>query len=383
LDFPMARKIPSATPIEAEKPRPQKPISDKERDKRKEEASKNALLQLTLGRTAQIFGIYSALALALNAFLEAAGSSGTGFESLVVFRDPSVLWLVALIVGLVLSAFTIIQKWDPFAAERRSSHFILSVLAVVLSILFILIVLLHISRQTVLPYTAWLYPASVLPIALMLVSLAATWEGSGRRKMASIFCAAVLPVFLLFTMIPGADNPDDPTKVKSALVLAYLFGALSVQLSGSMLLIIATATDAHERELVKAGDSQMSLLREEYEKRRQAMDYKEKALRAQEMSFATREQELRDYEDEIVEKTKTTQELQLKADTRETQLRDAERQLSVMKADLQAKTEELALRNKTFKEREEEVERLKDEIRDREMKMLEREKELRREEIEV
>ncbi len=345
--------------------------------KLRSDSSKIALLQLSLGRTAQMFGIYSALALALNAILATVSPLG-GFQDIPFLTQGYFLWLIALIVGLAISVSLVIQKWRPYVGHKNSGHFILTALAVVISALMLVLVILHVAGQFVLPYVGWVYPVSVLPISLTLASIAATWEGRSRRKVASIVCAAVLPLFFLFTLMPSMQTPDT-----GWLVLAYLFGALLIELSGSLLLIIATATEAQEREIVKAGDTHLAILREEYQKRQQAIDYKEKAMRAQESHLDSREQALRGLEDEIAEKTKAAEALNIKYEAQWKELKGLERQLSVMKVDVQTKAEELELRKKSFKEREDEVERLKDEIKERELKMLEREKELRRQEIDI
>jgi KaiC/GvpD/RAD55 family RecA-like ATPase len=373
----MARRKTSKSALDTEERELAERSTRAESEKHRSDASKIALLQLSLGRTAQMFGIYSALALALNAIL-ATVSPLEGFQDISFLTQGYFLWLIALIVGLAISVSIVIQKWRPYVGHKNSGHFILSALAVAISALMLVLVVLHVAGQLVLPYVGWVYPVSVLPISLTLASIAATWEGRSRRKVASIVCAAVLPLFFLFTLMPSMQTPDP-----GWLVLAYLFGALLIELSGSLLLIIASATEAQEREIVKAGDTHLAILREEYQKRQQAIDYKEKAMRAQESHLDSREQALRGLEDEIAEKTKAAEALNIKYEAQWKELKELERQLSVMKVDVQIKAEELELRKKSFKEREDEVERLKDEIKERELKMLEREKELKRQEIDI
>jgi KaiC/GvpD/RAD55 family RecA-like ATPase len=373
----MARKKTSKTALDAEERELAERSTRAEDEKHRSDASKIALLQLGLGRSAQMFGIYSALALALCAILETV-SPYPGFVDILILQQHYFTWLIVLIVGVAISASLVIQKWRPYVGHKGSGHFVLTVLALIVSAVMLLLLVLVWAGQLPMPYVAWIYPVSVLPISLTLVSIAATWEGNSRRKVMSIASASVPPIFLLFTLVPSMQPPPI-----GSLPLAYLFSALTIELSGSLLLITATATEAQEREIVKAGGTHLAILREEYQKRQQAIDYKEKAMRAQESHLDSREQALRGLEDEITEKTEAAEALNIKYEAQWKELKELERQLSVMKVDVQTKAEELDLRKKSFKENEDEVERLKDEIKERELKMLEREKELRRQEIDI
>lgn len=367
----MARRKSSMSALDDDRPRPAE-AARRGASPSGSDSSKITLLQLSLGRSAQMFGIYSALALAFCAFLATVGDlAAGGFGDLPVFKEDYFLWVIALIVGLVLSLAVVALKWGPYVGQKGSGHFILSILGVVVSIIMLIIVLLHVTGQFVISYVAWIYPVSVLPISLTLISIAATWEGRSRRKVASMASAALLPIYFLFTFVPSLQPPP-----KGSLVLAFLFGALSIEMSGSLLLIIATATEAHKREIVKAGDTQLSLLREEYAKRSQAVEYKEKAVRAQESHFDSREQQLREYEAELSERMKSAEALHGKLEGEGREMKELERQLTLMKTDLQTKTEELTLRNRALKDREAEGEHLRDDITRRETAMLERDKEI-------
>lgn len=255
---------------------------------------KAALLQLSMGRVAHIIGIASGLALALTAVI-AYGLIHWDFLRVAPDGDaPAFLvtlkWVIPLVAGIIAAGVAIIMKWDPYVADREEPHFVMSVIALVVPIMLIVLIVLDEYGQVALGRPAWLYPASLLGICLAEVSLAMTWEGTGSRKMTSIV-AAIFPVALL--LFPIFYKFSD-TELASILPMAYLGSAVAIQLSGSMLHIISSSTQVQQREVLKASDSKLKEQILEIDKKRQAMVYREEALRSKESGLEAYEKRLSD-----------------------------------------------------------------------------------------
>ena len=250
---------------------------------------KAALLQLTMGRVAHIIGIASGLALALTAVI-AYGLIHWDFlrdapEFMVTLR-----WVIPLVAGVVAAGVAIIMKWEPYVADREEPHFVMSVVALVVPIMFIALIVLDEYGQVALGRPTWLYPASLLGICLAEISLAMTWEGAGSRKTISI-AAAIFPIALLLFPIFFKFTDEE---LASILPMAYLGSAVSIQLSGSMLHIISSSTQVQQREVLKASDSKLREQILDIDKKRHALVYREEALRSKESGLEAYEKHLSD-----------------------------------------------------------------------------------------
>ena len=237
---------------------------------------KAAILQLKMGRLAHIIGIASGLALALTALI-AYGL--VNWKFIPTGTDLTVLkWLIPLVAGVVVSVVALMMKWEPYLTDRRDAHFILSIAAIVVPLFFIALLVLDELGYMALGRPDWLYSASLLGISLTLISLAMTWEGTSRRRTISIVSALFPPILLFFPVL----FKFSPSVLASILPMAYLGSAVAIQLSGSMLHIIASSTTVQQREVLRASDGKQKEQLVELDKKRQALIYREDALRSRE-----------------------------------------------------------------------------------------------------
>ncbi len=311
---------------------------------------KAAILQLKMGRLAHIIGIASGLALALTAVI-AYGL----FDFLQGDLDllSSLKWMIPLVAGLAVALVALSVKWDPYIADRGESHFIVSMAAVVAPLILIALTLLDFFKYVDVGTPIWLYPASLLGVSLTLISLAMTWEGSSPRRTISIV-AAVFPVALL--TFPLVFNFTEQ-QLASILPMAYLGSAVAIQLSGSMLHIIASSTSVQQREVLRASDGKLKEQMVELEKRRKAVLYREDAQRA-------KESELEAYEKRLADEMASVEELKAQAAANEKEIdsrlqatREAREKLSKQEAEIDAKLDEVRLRQGDIDAQKRELER--------------------------
>jgi KaiC/GvpD/RAD55 family RecA-like ATPase len=279
----------------------------------KPRSRKAAILQLRMGRSAHVLGLVSGLALAATAILayllETWSPLMDAPEYVTVLK-----WIVPLVASILVAAVALALKWEPYFADRTSAHFILSFCALAVPILFVILIILDEMGELVIGRPDWLYPVSLLGMSLTLISLAMTWEGWRRRKTIGVVSAIFPPVLLTFPMVLHFT----PLELASILPMAYLGSAVAIQLSGSMLHIIASATSVQEREVLKASDGKLKEQIREIERRRVALDYKEDALR-------TKECDLEAYEKRLAEEI--------------AMIDDRKKQVSVMEVDLEGKVQ--------------------------------------------
>jgi KaiC/GvpD/RAD55 family RecA-like ATPase len=349
-------------------------------------ARKAAMLQLRIGRLAHILGIVSGLALAATAVLAYL------LENWDYLTDASeyvtvLKWVLPLAAGVLVAAIALAVKWEPYFADRTDPHFILSILALVVPVLFIILIALDEAGKMSLGRPDWLFPASLLGISLTLASLAMTWEGRGRRKIISIVSAAFPPILLTFPMI-FRFNPID---LASILPMAYLGSAVAIQLSGSMLHIIASATSVQEREVLKASDGKLREQIRELERRRVALDYREEAFTTKESDLEAYEKRLTEEIDSIDECKKQITVMEAETEQRVQQSRIDRREVAKKEAEIEARAEtlrlkqgdidsqikEFAKRAKSFAAREEKLSAKEAELDKRVLEMQSKEREVK------
>jgi KaiC/GvpD/RAD55 family RecA-like ATPase len=274
---------------------------------------KAAILQLRMGRSAHVLGIVSGLALAATAILAYLLEN---WSPLIDAPDyVTVLkWIVPLAAGVLIALIALALKWEPYFADRTDPHFLLSICALIVPTVFVVLIVLDEMGELALGRPDWLYPVSLLGMSLTLISLAATWEGWCRRKVISVASASFPPILLTFPMVLHFT----PIDLASILPMAYLGSAVAIQLSGSMLHIIASATSVQEREVLKASDGKLKEQIRDVERRRVALDYREEAL-------WTKESDLEAYEKRL------TEEIDL--------IEDRKKQVSIMEVDLEGKAQ--------------------------------------------
>ena len=301
------------------------------------------------------------MALALTAFITYGLDEPWDF-----LEDPpevidNLTWTIPLVAGLIVALVAVAIKWEPYFADRHEPHFIVSLLAVIVPAVLIAILLLRGTNILLFGSTEWLFPASLLGFSLTEISLAMTWEGRSTRKSISI-AAAVFPVVLM--SFPLIYNKADV--IFGILPMAYLGSAVAIQLSGSMLHIIASSTATQQREVLKASDSKLREQLVEIDKKRQAIAYREDALRSRESDLET---DLKKFSDEMAaldERKQQVAALETEVEQRLQGARETRENLAKNQSSLEKDKETLQLRHADIDTQRRELEKLSKSIAARE-----------------
>jgi KaiC/GvpD/RAD55 family RecA-like ATPase len=304
-----------------------------------------AMLQLRMGRFAHIIGMSSALALALTALI----SYGLIHWDFIRYEwlGPLV-WFIPLITGVASAAVALWIKWEPYVADREQPHFVMSLVALVVPLLIIALIVLDEYGHVALGRPPWLYSASLLGICLAEVSLAMTWEGTGRRKISAVL-AAVFPVVLLlfpiiYNLIYNLTEAELEQELARILPMAYLGSAVSIHLSGAMLHIIASSTSLMQREVLRASDSKLKEQLVDLDKKRAALRYREDAFRARESGLEVYEKQLEDQLAAMESKREQIATMEAEAEQRLELLRVDREKTAKQEADLESQRDGLQLK---------------------------------------
>ncbi len=383
----MARKASPRKPALA-LPKPSlRPPNGKARSNRTASASETAgaaqqgLLQLSFARHAHGYGFVGAAAFLLDAILILY----IGLQEPVLppgVRLDFLVWLLPSVAGAVASWDAVRLKREPYRRHYASGHFAMSTAGMALFFVTALAIVLMIWQQfpTWLD-PGWIYPFAVAGVPLTIISMGMTWEGLGLRKAGSFVLAAVTPVLALFLPFGHISLADSAGR--SLYVVTLLIGALSTEFAGSLLHIIASSTSVYQREILKADNSKVALIQQDYQKKREALDYKERALRGREAHLEALQRELEDQAKEL--KTKfsdvNARENAIEKGTKE--LRDIDRKVASARAEIEAKAEEIRLRDADISTLKTEHEKMRQTLNAREASLAEREKEVKRTSIEL
>jgi len=332
---------------------------------------KAAVLQLRMGRSGHVLGIASGLALAVTAVLAYLLEN---WDFLVDAPDYVTLlkWIVPMVAGLAAAIVALAMKWEPYFADRAEPHFLMSFAAVGVSAAFLAVIVLDELGHLAVGRPDWLYPASLLGISLTLISLAMTWEGTSRRKLISIVSAIFPPLLLFFPMLFRFTELE----LASILPMAYLGSAVAVQLSGSMLHIIASSTSVQEREVLKASDGKLRIQFEDVEKRQEALEYREDAMRSRESDLEAYEKRLAEELATIEERKREAEAVEVDLEQRVVNSRKMEEELARKEADVEGKLDTLRLRQADIDIQKKETEKLAKSVTAKEEKLTEQEAEL-------
>jgi KaiC/GvpD/RAD55 family RecA-like ATPase len=328
------------------------------------------MLQLKMGRLAHSIGIASALVLALTAVI------AYGLENWKFMEDSSELvtelkWTLPLIAGVIVAVVALYVKWEPYVADREEPHFIMSVVAAVVPAMLLAIIFLKETDNVLLGAPNWLYPTSLLGISLTEISLAMTWEGTSRRKSISI-AGAVFPIALM--SFPLIYHPAEII-LASILPMAYLGSAVSIQLSGSMLHIIASSTSVQQREVLKASDSKLKEQIIDIERRRVAIGYREDAMRSKESDLEAYEKKLSDEMAAIEEQKEQIDALQKEVEQRLQAVREGRQSVAKQESQVERNREALQIRQSDLERQLKDIETLSKSITARETAVATRERE--------
>ncbi len=350
--------------------------------------ARQGLLQLTFGRHAHGYGIVGAVACVVDALLLLAMSTNPNFPMLPGGIPDFTLWIIPAAAGAFASVDAVRLKREPYSKQYLSRHFVMSVLGMVLFFLVAAFIFLVTWKIVPTAYVQWIYPLSVLGVPCTIVSMAMTWEGLGARKAGSIVLALTLPIFMFLLVLgrlqiapPSGSTPTVADILPP--VVVFLAGAVTTEIAGSLLHIIASSTSVYQREILKADNTKVALLQQELQKKRDALDYRERSIRGREAHTEALQQELDDQAAEVKAKLAdvTGREVALEKGSKE--LRDLDRKVASARAEIEAKVEELRLRESDVASAKQETEKLKAEVTAREASIASREQDIKRRDIEV
>src|SRR6266581_252593 len=381
----MARSSSSRKPAGA--PRPAAKSSEKPKPPRAPPASEAAaasqqgLLQLTFARHAHGYGILAAAALLLNAILLFQLGSQQQLPLPPGVQVDFVVWLLPAVAGALASWDAVRLKREPYRRHYASAHFGTSAAGMVLFFVVALAIILLIQRSLPGWLVPWIYPLAVTGIPLTIISVGMTWQGLGIRKLGSLGLALILPVLMILLVL----GQFTITTVDGRLLfmIVFLTGAVTTVISGSLLHIIASSTSVYQREILKADNTKVAMLQQDYQKKREALDYKERALRGREAHLEALQTELEDQAKDLKAKLadSTGREVAIEKATKD--LRDLDRKVASTRAEIEAKAEEMRLRDSDQSTHKSELEKMRQTLNAREASLAEREKEVKRTSIEI
>src|SRR3989454_177455 len=345
------------------------------------EASQQGLWRPPSPRHAHGYGFVGAAAFLLDAILILY----IGIQSPVLptgVQSDFLVWLLPSVAGAVASWDAVRLKREPYRRHYESTHFAMSTVGMVLFFVIALAVVLMIWHQ----FPSWLDPGWIYPIAvaggpLTIISMGMTWQGLGLRKAGSFVLASITPILAL--SLPFGHISLSSSAGQTLYVVTLLIGAIATEFAGSLLHIIASSTSVYQREILKADNSKVALIQQDYQQKREALDYKERALRGREAHLEALQQELEDQAKEL--KTKfsdvTARENAIEKGTRD--LRDIDRKVASARAEIEARAEEIRLRDADISTLKTEHEKMRQTLNAREASLAEREKEVKRTSIEL
>jgi len=346
------------------------------------DAQKWGRLELELGRWAQVAGILSSVVLGAVLFLVNWTDTSPYTPIFGAFRRTHMeIWLTLLVTGVGISAVTVLKKLGAFREGLTTAHFLSSVAALVVALGVLLVGML--DQFSVIDlgwFLLWMYPASVLGLSLTFVSLAMTWEGFGVRKVASVIAATFVPIIL--AIVPLSNVPEDLV-IGSALNVLFVYGAILVMFSGSMILLTASTADASQREILKGSDAKIVQMRKEMSEKLQALDYKEQAYVVADAELAVRQKELLNYEMETDARSKELSAVQAKMDQQRTVQKEGESRFAKTRAELDARIEALTLKEKDMGLARTQFDEGRKQVDNEGAALAEREKEVKRIQIDL
>jgi len=375
----MARKAASRQPSNS-RSAPVRPVYSSPKRASSPGVAESGLLQLAFGRHANGYGIAAAVAFVANVFLL---YNLTAFTTLVNRPGYSdfVLWLLPAAVGAVASWDAIRLKREPYRGHYKSRHFVTSVVGMSLFFFVSLVIVLMILGWLPIGWSLWIYPFATAGPSLAIVSMAMTWQGVGARKVGSIGLASILPVLVFLLVISGV-SPTAPGGLQPYM-LVFLTGALSTELSGSLLHIIASSTSVYQREILKADNTKVGILQQELQKKREALDYKERALRGREAHLEALQQEVDDQSSDLKTKLSDVAGREVAIEKAAKELRELDRKVNTARAQIEAHVEEIKHRESDVAGAKAGMEKAAQSVGAREATLAEHDKQMKRQSIEI
>ncbi|MGQ0797386.1 MAG: DUF7090 family protein [Methanobacteriota archaeon] len=376
---PMARKAPSRQ-LSNSRSAPARPVYAFPKRPPPPGVAETGLLQLSFGRHAHGYGIAAAVAFVANVFFLFNVSSFAGLVARPGYTD-FILWLLPAAVGAIASWDAIRLKREPYRGHYRSRHFVMSTLGMILFFAVSFVILLMIIGWVPVSFALWVYPFAVAGPPLAVISMAMTWQGLGIRKAGSIGSAIVLPI-LLVLLVLGGQVPSAP-QAQQLYMLVFLVGALTTEMSGSLLHIIASSTSVYQREILKADNTKVGLLQNELQKKREALDYKERALRGREAHLEALQQEVDDQASDLKAKLTDVAGREVAVEKAAKELRELNKKVTTARAEIEAHVEEIKHRESDVVGAKAGMEKAAQSISAREATLAEHEKQMKRQSIEI
>src|SRR5207249_2536029 len=320
--------------------------------------------QLSFARHAHGYGFLAAAAFLLNAVLLL--TLGGQAQALPLPRSVTtnmVLWLLPAVAGALASWDAVRLKREPYRRHYVSTHFGTSAAGMVLFFIVAFAIILLMQQSLPEGLVPWVYPLTVAGIPLTIISMGMTWQGLGLRKVGSFAAALVMPILMVFLVLGGA-RITDPSGAPDLggirlFVLTFVIGALTSEIAGSLLHLIASSTSVNQREILKADkakaeeirlrDADISTLKTEHEKMRQT-------LNAREASLAEREKEVKRTSIELTSQLRSSETKVKSVEEREARLQELEKSFDSKRTSLLKKEKELELKDSELRLRGEQVE---------------------------
>src|SRR5947199_345181 len=344
-------------------------------------SAQQGMLQLTFARHAHGYGFLAAIAFFFNGVLLVTFAGRP--LPITGLRLDYVLWLLPAVAGALTSWDAVRLKREPYRRHYVSRHFATS--AAGMGLFFVVAIAIIAAMQGSLPL--WviplIYPISAAGVPLTIISMGLTWQGLGARQLGSLSAALIMPVLMVFLTLFSANFTVETESGRALFIIIYLIGALTTEIAGSLLHIIASSTSVYQREILKADNTKVAIIQQDYQKKREALDYKERALRGREAHLEALQQELEDQAKDLKGKLGdvTTREVAIEKGTN--QLRELDRKVASARAEIEAKAEEMRLKDSDLAGLKKELEKTRQAVGARESTLAEREKEVKRASIEL
>jgi len=349
-------------------------------------AQNDALLQLKIGRSAHLYGVFVSAALALDGILlllfypnlPSLSASETGGVAL----GKTFFLLLPVLGGLAVAAIGLVAKWETYQLWPWELHFWTTVGAVAANVLIAIVFGLRLAGTA--PFASlslfpWFYPVELAGISLAFLGFVFTWSAWTSRQWASAL-SAVLPIATaLLVYFPPATT----TGASSALAVSLFLSAILYQTSGSFLHLISSGTRPHERELITSGQSRMFRFAGEVREREEALHFREASLVKREADVENSVLSIDRQNASLKEARAALDDLEEDYRKRSDSLAEKERSWAGHVAETDAQARLLDDRGKAIEIREQEVARLLPQISAREQRLVEREGEQTRRDVDL
>jgi KaiC/GvpD/RAD55 family RecA-like ATPase len=246
-----------------------------------DQAKKDALLQLSIGRSGHLYTVGLSAALALDGVLllfffphlPTLGASETGLPAL----GATFYLLLPILAGLAISASALAVKWGEFELWPWEAHFATSVGAVVLNVIVAVLYGARIAGEGFVAHAAIypvFFPLALAGITVALLGLVLTWTTWDPRHTAATAAAALPIATTLLLYFP----PKNASGGADALAVALFLSAFLYQTAGSLLHLISSGTQPHEQAVISSGQSRIFRLADEIRQKEEALRFRETAL---------------------------------------------------------------------------------------------------------